>query len=388
MSITVQDFADELKRPVAELLMQFKEAGVSVDNAKSPISGADKLALLGYLRTKTRAPVGAPSVGASGSAVPGAPRPSITLKRKETTELRLGGARGAPTTTVSIEVRKKRTFLQSDIEEVSSPHVAGPIDEAVQTAVDEVAHSDHPTPIDDVAVAADEAVVEVQPESEPAPVEDPEAKARAEAEAEAQRIAAAAAEQARIEAAAKAKAEQDEAERVRLEHLERMKSDPIYRARMDAENSRRRAQENIARAAEASGWAAGIWEPLAGTGAPWVGVDEQFGGSCIADYNIQAILPLTDEGQPYPTGRPMDEPAEDDVDQAWDSLPPPVSAVSAMTLWSLRKSGMGNREAAGTLLTARNWATRVIFTSNAAGSGIGTTPPWPSRSDTDTAYDE
>lgn len=252
MSITVQDFADELKRPVAELLMQFKEAGVSVDNAKSPISGADKLALLGYLRTKTRAPVGAPSVGASGSAVPGAPRPSITLKRKETTELRLGGARGAPTKTVSIEVRKKRTFLQSDIEEVSSSHVAGPIDEAVQTAVDEVAHSDHPTPIDDVAVAADEAVVEVQPESEPAPVEDPEAKARAEAEAEAQRIAAAAAEQARIDAAAKAKAEQDEAERVRLEHLERMKSDPIYRARMDAENSRRRAQENIARAAEAA----------------------------------------------------------------------------------------------------------------------------------------
>ena len=36
-----------------------------------------------------------------------------------------------------------------------------------------------------------------------------------------------------------------------------------------------------------------------------------------------------DEARSLDAGWEMDEPAEDDVDQAWDSLPPPVSAVSA-----------------------------------------------------------
>ena len=36
-----------------------------------------------------------------------------------------------------------------------------------------------------------------------------------------------------------------------------------------------------------------------------------------------------DEVRGLDAGWEMDEPAEDDVDQAWDSLPPPVSAVSA-----------------------------------------------------------
>jgi len=35
----------------------------------------------------------------------------------------------------------------------------------------------------------------------------------------------------------------------------------------------------VVQAAETEGWAASVWEPLAGTGAPWVGVDEAAGGS-------------------------------------------------------------------------------------------------------------
>ena len=242
MSITVQDFAEELKRPVAELLMQFKEAGVSVDSAKSAISAADKMSLLSYLRTKTRAPVGSVISGTPSASASAAARGSITLKRKETTELRLGGARGAPTKTVSIEVRKKRTFVQSDLEDVVAPVAAA---EEIHAPVEETIASTPP--------AAEAAPAEVVEEAAPEviPVEDQEAKARAEAEAEAQRAQLAADEQARSEAAAKLKAEQEEVERRRLEEAERMRTDPIYRARMDAENSRKRAQENIARAAEA-----------------------------------------------------------------------------------------------------------------------------------------
>ncbi|MDR3416964.1 MAG: translation initiation factor IF-2 associated domain-containing protein, partial [Nevskia sp.] len=103
-TLTVSDLATELHKPVPEMLAQLKEAGVAVDNEKSPISPADKMALLTHLQKTTRA---------GGTLGGGSSR--ITLKRKETTELKLGGARGAAAKTVSIEVRKKRTYVKSDV---------------------------------------------------------------------------------------------------------------------------------------------------------------------------------------------------------------------------------------------------------------------------------
>src|SRR3546814_18376839 len=58
----------------------------------------------------------------------------ITLKRKETSELKLGGGRGAPTKTISIEVRKKRTFVKLDEPVVAPPPVAEPDTEALRLA--------------------------------------------------------------------------------------------------------------------------------------------------------------------------------------------------------------------------------------------------------------
>ena len=69
--VTVKDFADELKRPVEEILSQFREAGVAVAGASSPVSAADKVALLGYLQQRGR------STGVSLGA--GAERRPITL---------------------------------------------------------------------------------------------------------------------------------------------------------------------------------------------------------------------------------------------------------------------------------------------------------------------
>src|SRR3546814_3326819 len=110
-TVTVLDLAKELNRPVDELLSQFGEAGVSATNAESPVSGDDKVALLNYLKQKT------------GGVTAAEPR-RITLKRKETSELKLGGGRGAPTKTISIEVRKKRTFVKLDEPVVAPPPVA------------------------------------------------------------------------------------------------------------------------------------------------------------------------------------------------------------------------------------------------------------------------
>ena len=110
MSTTVRDFATELKIPVDLLLAQLKQAGVAVTSETSQVTAADKAALLTHLGQK----------GTTGPA-PGTEPRRITLKRKETTELKLGGGRGAPAKTVSIEVRKRRTYVKRGAEGEESP---------------------------------------------------------------------------------------------------------------------------------------------------------------------------------------------------------------------------------------------------------------------------
>jgi translation initiation factor IF-2 len=205
-TVTVQEFAAELNRPVAELLTQFKEAGVTVKDEKAEITAANKQALLGYLQQKGRGSLSA-AAGAGGEV-----KRSITLKRKETSELKLGGGRGAPTKTVSVEVRKRRTYVKQDgLEQETTPVTA---EETVQI---ESAHD-----------------MEAE-------------KAAAEA---AVRLAA-------QEATLKAKEE----DRVRVEmeelekrnkdlHLERLANDPIYKATWDSQQARRRAEENLRRSHE------------------------------------------------------------------------------------------------------------------------------------------
>ncbi len=199
---TVQDFANELKRPVTELLSQFKEAGVSVQDEASTISAEDKVALLSYLKTKTR-PGAAPSAAASAE-----PR-RITLKRKETSELKLGPSRGGTGKTVAVEVRKRRTYIKRDV-------------------------ADEPESADDV-----EALAREQTERETA--------ARAAAEAEAKRHQEEAEKRLRDEETAKREA--DEAAK-RAEEESRRPAVPADPARAAAEVARRRAEENLRRSAE------------------------------------------------------------------------------------------------------------------------------------------
>jgi translation initiation factor IF-2 len=218
-TLTVSELATELHKPVPEMLAQLKEAGVAVENEKSPISPADKLALLNHLQKNTRA---GSTLGAGGSG-------RIMLKRKETTELKLGGSRGAAAKTVSIEVRKRRTYVKSDVlaDTAAQPQSAAPSDAAAEAAA---------------AAAAEAAEAQAQAQRE--------AEARAAAEAEAKRHREEQEHKLREEELAKARAAQAELERKQAEDAERLKNDPIYRARMEAEAARRRAAENLRRATE------------------------------------------------------------------------------------------------------------------------------------------
>ena len=102
--VTISQFAEVLKVPVDRLLGQLAEAGIDNGGADSVISDEAKMELLTYLRR---------SHGRKGEALKAAP-PKITLQRRSQSELRLAGNQGR-SRTVSVEVRRKRTYVKRDV---------------------------------------------------------------------------------------------------------------------------------------------------------------------------------------------------------------------------------------------------------------------------------
>jgi translation initiation factor IF-2 len=102
--VTVAQFADALKVPVEKLLSQLDEAGIAVAGPDAMISEDVKMELLNHLRRHH---------GRDDSGASGAPR-KITLKRKSQSELKLTAGQGR-TRTVSVEVRRKRTYMHRGV---------------------------------------------------------------------------------------------------------------------------------------------------------------------------------------------------------------------------------------------------------------------------------
>lgn len=114
--VTVKQLASTVGIPVERLLSQLNEAGISASGADATLTEQEKLQLLGYLRR---------SHGKEGDDSAAAPS-QVTLKRKSMSELRqptaaprsTAGVRPPPaargTKTVSVEVRRKRTYVKRD----------------------------------------------------------------------------------------------------------------------------------------------------------------------------------------------------------------------------------------------------------------------------------
>ncbi len=108
--VTVRQFAEVVGIPVDRLLTQLEGAGISVSGEDATISDEEKMELLTYLRK---------SHGKEASTSSGGGK-KITLKRKTHSELKVSGSGGGRAATgaktVSVEVRKKRTYVKrSDI---------------------------------------------------------------------------------------------------------------------------------------------------------------------------------------------------------------------------------------------------------------------------------
>ncbi len=189
--VTVKQFAETIGVPVDRLVGQLKDAGVSATAADSLIGDDDKVKLLDYLRHKHGHEKAAPDENAGPK--------KVTLKRRTTSELKVGGSTNSRGKTVTVEVRKKRTYVKrSVVVAEEDTRIDGEVAErlekqleveAEQRATDDVQRQE----IADVQRQKEEEAVRLRAEEE----------ARKQAEEEAVRMAAeeAAAQIAALEAA-------------------------------------------------------------------------------------------------------------------------------------------------------------------------------------------
>ena len=133
--VTVEQLAETGGASVDRLLSQMKDAGLPHAGADEAVSEEDKQTLLTHLKKSHGERAAAPK--------------KITLKRKSVSTLRAGGAGKR---TVSVEVRKKRTYVKREDAEGAEPEADISADVAVESA-DQVAA---PEPIvAEVAAPAD-----------------------------------------------------------------------------------------------------------------------------------------------------------------------------------------------------------------------------------------
>ncbi|ATR84806.1 translation initiation factor IF-2 [Pseudomonas sp. FFUP_PS_473] len=99
--VTVKELAQEVAAPVERLLQQMREAGLPHTDAGQVVTDSEKQALLTHLKSSHKAKVEEPR--------------KITLQRKTTSTLRVAGSKS-----ISVEVRKKKVFVQRSPEEIQA----------------------------------------------------------------------------------------------------------------------------------------------------------------------------------------------------------------------------------------------------------------------------
>ena len=99
--VTVKELAQVVNTPVERLLQQMSEAGLPHKNAEQAVTDSEKQALLAYLKSSHGDKVEEPR--------------KITLQRKTTSTLKVAGSK-----TISVEVRKKKTFVKRSAEEIEA----------------------------------------------------------------------------------------------------------------------------------------------------------------------------------------------------------------------------------------------------------------------------
>ncbi|MGZ8191189.1 MAG: translation initiation factor IF-2 [Methylococcaceae bacterium] len=99
---TVRQLAEVVKIPLERLLEQLKEAGLSASTPDDVISEDEKMQLLAHLRKRH---------GKSEGETNSSPK-RVTLERRKVMEIKQASVPGSSTKTISVEVRKKKTYIK------------------------------------------------------------------------------------------------------------------------------------------------------------------------------------------------------------------------------------------------------------------------------------
>jgi translation initiation factor IF-2 len=221
--VTVEQLAGEIGTPVAKLMSQLAEAGIS-KNVGDSVTQQEKESLLAFLKQH------------HGDGTDLSPA-KMTLNRKKKSTLVMGS--GSKAKSVQVEVRKKRTYVKrSEVEEQQLAQA-----EAEQLKAEKVAA---------------EAKIQAEQAAKVAAEQRAQEQARLAAEAKA-KTKAEADEKAKLAAKAKAKeiekskaqhppvVESDEAKQLRLKQEEEARAKAEEEARKSAEAAKKLAEENEAR---------------------------------------------------------------------------------------------------------------------------------------------
>ncbi len=108
---TVKELAEMVNIPLDRFLEQLKEAGISVSTVDDFIDEDERVKLLTHLRKRH---------GKSEQEKQESSPKKITLKRRKLSELRQATGPGAAEKTVSVEVRKKKTYIKRSESSISA----------------------------------------------------------------------------------------------------------------------------------------------------------------------------------------------------------------------------------------------------------------------------
>jgi len=151
--VTVKQLADVVGVSAERLLTQMQEAGIGGKKIESSVTEDERLKLLAHLKRS------------HGEKVEASEPSKITLKRKTKSELKIAGASGKRKT-VSVEVRKKRTYVKRSV--LEEENTAAPVTEEVAAPAEPAAEA---TPAVE-AQAAEVAVDSAKENNEPAAAEE------------------------------------------------------------------------------------------------------------------------------------------------------------------------------------------------------------------------
>jgi|WetSurSiteA1Bulk_404760.scaffolds.fasta_scaffold00051_9 translation initiation factor IF-2 len=175
---TVRQLADMVKTPLDQLLKQLQEAGLSVRTPDDIINDDEQMRLLTHLRK---------SHGKGQGEGDNSPS-RVTLARRKVTEIKQASVPGSSTKTISVEVRKKKTYIKrTDVDEVKpAESLKVELEEPKQPV--EIAVSETVSPAEIIAPVVVEPPIAVEQKLQPEetiakqPVSKPEVTAAVEIE--------------------------------------------------------------------------------------------------------------------------------------------------------------------------------------------------------------